>query len=257
MNEKQKSRYIPKSVRNSLLMRSGGICECCGAAGVPDQHHLEEYAFGGVHTLENLLLLCPACHRQIAKYLTQTQQQELQKWNQTNIGLGNLSTTSQLRGIEPSMDIGTVKFMSVQTVLKAYDQNIITIHKESSGIFMNILMLEGFEPKLMVLSNKVIVNDNYIFKVSRNEVIVQDPNGETKFTVTGGQVLTLRGRIIIYGEPFIFTEDGFKFRELNMRYVDVDCANLGNTALTFNESEIVMDVGGAKIIIGNPNPPRL
>lgn len=253
MKEKQKSRHIPNAVRNSLLMRSGGVCECCGAAGVPDQHHLEEYAFGGEHTLENLLLLCPACHRQIPKYLTQTQQQELQKWNQTNIGLGNLSTTSQLRGIEPSMDIGTVKFMSVQTVLKVYDQNIITIHKEPSGIFMNILMLEGFEPKLMVLSNKVIVNDSYGFTVSRNEVIVQDPNGGTKFIITGGQILSLRGSIMIHGEPFIFTEEGFKFRTLNLKYVDWDCANTGNTALTVDKNGIVMDVGGAKIIIGKPN----
>lgn len=249
---KKQNRHIPSSIQKSLLQRSGGICECCGAAGIPDQHHLLEYSLGGPHILENLLLLCPSCHRQIPLYLTHSQQQELQQWHQNNLKNRISCTTTKLKSIESSIDIGTVLFKSVRTVLKVKDQNIITLHKEPSGIYMNIVMLEGFEPKLMILSNKVIVNDSYNIQISADEIIINEQSGKTQFVFKGGQVLKINGQVLINNEPFIFTEnDGFKFRGINMRYTIIECAKTENTALTVNNNEIVMDIGGAKIIIAS------
>ncbi|HHT9129249.1 MAG TPA: HNH endonuclease [Candidatus Brocadiaceae bacterium] len=232
-----------------LLHRSGGVCECCGAAGSPDRHHLQEYSLGGGHELENLLLLCPACHRQIPKHLSLTQQQALQSWNQANVGGGNVNTTAQLRAIESSMEIGTVIFKSVKDVLRAYGQNIITFHKELSGIFMNIVMLEHFEPKLLVLSNKVIVNDGFTLQTSRDEVIVQDPTSATRFRVTGGERLAIRGWVKMRDETFRFDDEGFKFRGMYLKHVEIDCANTGFAAMVVEDANVDLNFGSARIRI--------
>lgn len=250
---RKRNRHIPTGVERLLRQRSGGVCECCGAAGSPDRHHLMEYSLGGGHELENLLLFCPACHRQIPKYLSLTQQEALQSWNQANVGVGNLNTTAHLTAIEPSMDIGTVVFRSVRNVLRAHGQNIITLHKELSGIFMNIVMLEHFEPKLLVLSNKVIVNDGFTLQTSRDEVIVDDSTGATQFRVTGGETLTIRGRVKMRDETFRFDEEGFKFRGMNLKYVEIDCANTGFAAMVVDEASVDLNFGGARIrILGKP-----
>jgi hypothetical protein len=250
---RKRTRNIPTSVGKLLLQRSGSVCECCGAAGLPDRHHLKAYSLGGGHELENLLLLCPACHRQIPKYLSLTQQKALQSWNQANVGIGNLSTTAQLRSIEPSMDIGTVIFKSVRNVLRAYGQNIITLHQELSGIFMNIVMLEHFEPKLLVLSNKVIVNDGFTFQTSRDEVIVDDSTGATQWRVTGGETLTVRGRVKMRDESFRFDDEGFRFRGVNLKYTDIDCANTNFAAMVVDDADVDLNIGGARIrILGKP-----
>ena len=247
-HSRKRTRHIPLGVEELLLQRSGGVCECCGGAGSPDRHHLKEYSLGGGHALENLLLLCPACHRQIPKYLSLSQQQALQSWNEANIGGGNITTTAQLRAIESSMDIGTVIFKSVKDVMRAYGQNIITLHKELSGIFMNIVMLEHFEPKLLVLSNKIIVNDGFTLQTSRDKVIVQDPTSATQFRVTGER-LTIRGRVKMRDETFRFDDEGFKFRGMNLKYAEIDCANTAFAAMVVEDANIDLNFGGARIRI--------
>lgn len=54
------TRYIPMDIRNAVYARD----ECCRWCGAPGQevHHVIYRSHGGPDTLNNLVLLCNACH---------------------------------------------------------------------------------------------------------------------------------------------------------------------------------------------------
>ena len=56
------SRYIPQEVSIRLKIRDYFRCVWCGIH-LYDRHHLMEFHLGGSHILNNLVLLCPNCHR--------------------------------------------------------------------------------------------------------------------------------------------------------------------------------------------------
>jgi hypothetical protein len=61
-----RSRYIPAPVRHALWRRAGGHCEApgCGkTANLQIDHKQVLYCRGGGHALDNLQLLCTACHK--------------------------------------------------------------------------------------------------------------------------------------------------------------------------------------------------
>lgn len=60
---KKRSRNIPKKVSDNVKKRHFFECAWCGT-NLTDQHHIEEYHLGGAHVEDNLILLCPNCHRQ-------------------------------------------------------------------------------------------------------------------------------------------------------------------------------------------------
>jgi 5-methylcytosine-specific restriction endonuclease McrA len=51
--------------RASALAAGGGTCSRCGDRGPVDVHHLRPVREGGTHRLENLVLLCRECHRDV------------------------------------------------------------------------------------------------------------------------------------------------------------------------------------------------
>lgn len=57
-------RYIKKEVNDRLMIRDYFRCVWCGTH-LYDRHHILEFHLGGEHSLENLALLCPNCHRLI------------------------------------------------------------------------------------------------------------------------------------------------------------------------------------------------
>lgn len=62
---KRRKADIPKSVRDEVKERSGGLCEiratgCDGRA--TDMHHVLRRSKGGKHDAGNLLHLCWSCH---------------------------------------------------------------------------------------------------------------------------------------------------------------------------------------------------
>ena len=56
---------IPKKTLQALKERADGRCEYCGGIPGVDSHHIKSRARGGTHDIENLILLCRACHRRV------------------------------------------------------------------------------------------------------------------------------------------------------------------------------------------------
>jgi hypothetical protein len=59
-----KTDPITNEVRNAVRRRSGGVCECCGAAPGTHLHH-RQLRRSGDHTATNLLDLCATCHQRL------------------------------------------------------------------------------------------------------------------------------------------------------------------------------------------------
>src|ERR1700726_2564706 len=77
----RKRKDPPADVLRALRERSKNKCECCGLDITIDKHHIWEFAKGGPETIDNLLCLCPSCHREIPKLLSEDEQHFLQTLN--------------------------------------------------------------------------------------------------------------------------------------------------------------------------------
>lgn len=65
-----KRKPISKSIENHLIARSKGHCEICGYGDLDmisllEKHHIKPISEGGNDELENLIMICPNCHKTI------------------------------------------------------------------------------------------------------------------------------------------------------------------------------------------------
>jgi len=60
------SRYISSDIRRVVRQRSRFGCCVCGCP-IIEYHHITPYSEGGEHTVENLIALCPTCHKRADK----------------------------------------------------------------------------------------------------------------------------------------------------------------------------------------------
>jgi 5-methylcytosine-specific restriction endonuclease McrA len=58
----RRRKKLPAEVLRSVVARAGGCCESCGQHGILHVHHIRALSRGGSNGLENLRLLCSACH---------------------------------------------------------------------------------------------------------------------------------------------------------------------------------------------------
>lgn len=55
-------RDIPKIIKLEVWMRDNGRCTRCSCEDKIHYHHIKRFAEGGLHTKDNIILLCAACH---------------------------------------------------------------------------------------------------------------------------------------------------------------------------------------------------
>ncbi len=58
----RRRKRLPSDVLRALVARSEGCCESCSQRGLLHIHHIRPLSRGGTNALENLRLLCSACH---------------------------------------------------------------------------------------------------------------------------------------------------------------------------------------------------
>lgn len=150
-------KKITKKVSLGIVKRSNKCCECCGIDIKVDKHHILEFFKGGPDTIENLLALCPNCHRQIPKYLDISQQKEIQE--EWSIMLKN-SITHNIKTNLNHFKIGSNTYIDNKSILRINGQSIFIPVEKDGRYYVNIIMLEGFEPQLLVLTNHVVVGGN-------------------------------------------------------------------------------------------------
>jgi 5-methylcytosine-specific restriction endonuclease McrA len=58
----EENRSIPKILRLEVWLRDKGKCTQCGAKDKMHYHHIKRFSDGGLHTKDNIKLLCAPCH---------------------------------------------------------------------------------------------------------------------------------------------------------------------------------------------------
>lgn len=62
MHKRTKALSIPPEVKQAVYERDEGSCVICGRAGSPNAHFIAR-SQGGLGIEENIVTLCPDCHR--------------------------------------------------------------------------------------------------------------------------------------------------------------------------------------------------
>lgn len=62
MHKRTKALAISQAVKAEVFARDCGCCILCGKRGLPNAHYIGR-AQGGLGRAENIVTLCPECHR--------------------------------------------------------------------------------------------------------------------------------------------------------------------------------------------------
>lgn len=62
LNARTRALSISPSVRETVYIRDGGVCVLCKRPGIPNAHVVRR-SQGGLGIAENIVTLCPRCHR--------------------------------------------------------------------------------------------------------------------------------------------------------------------------------------------------
>lgn len=65
--DEESDRDIPLCIRDEVRKRDNNRCSECAVKKHLNFHHIKKYSEGGMHTVENLKLLCVSCHAETHK----------------------------------------------------------------------------------------------------------------------------------------------------------------------------------------------
>ncbi|OGI93783.1 hypothetical protein A3A03_00845 [Candidatus Nomurabacteria bacterium RIFCSPLOWO2_01_FULL_40_18] len=222
-------RYITKKVLVLLKERSKNLCECCGTDIVVDKHHIMEFSRGGPNTLDNLLVLCPSCHRQIPVYLSQSQQKKLQEASL----FARKEITHNVKTNLNEFIMGSSLYKNVKVILNIDNQNIFTPIQKNDRYYVNIIMLEGFKHQLLVFANRVIFGEDF-------EIITKGKN-----------LKIFKGGICLYeifnnefGTPVInISIESVKYGKINYNNDSTDINGSKMIRETYSECDCAIKIG--------------
>lgn len=92
-SRRTKALEIPPKVKAAVFERDDGCCVYCGRVGLPNAHFIAR-SQGGLGIEENILTLCPDCHREydqstnrkeMREYFKEYLQSKYSHWDETKL----------------------------------------------------------------------------------------------------------------------------------------------------------------------------
>ncbi len=203
MSKRQRHKF-KTDVLETLQSRSKGKCECCGLDITIDRHHIWEFAKGGPDVASNILCLCPSCHRVLPPLLTKEDQRFIQTLN-----FEKRSGSFSFYANESEFEIGTVLYKSFRYILTIDGKPTIYPYQVNDRFYVNIVMLEHFDPYLLVIANRVIYkSENITLTSDANTIkIVRGNTSILEIERSDGRIKTALN-FTYRGEPFVFNDEG-------------------------------------------------
>ncbi len=164
------SRHIPEKVSKAVKERHFFECAWCGEK-LTERHHITEFAKGGEHTTENLILLCPNCHTQVHRNEISTE--ELIKRKSNHAKGDRLAGGVQFALKQPLVRLGKAQFRNVPILLMYREKALITI-KESNGEFFISTRFYNQTGDLIfwMSSNRYWTSCDFYIQSKKNELII-------------------------------------------------------------------------------------
>lgn len=193
------SRHIPTEISNLVTSRHFFECAWCGEK-LTERHHITEFAKGGEHTTENLILLCPNCHTQVHKGEIKTE--ELVQRKSTHLRGDRLSGGTQFEVREQNIKIGSALFKNVPTLLM-FKENPLIYFKESNGEYFLSTRFYNKEGELIfwMSSNRYWSQSDFVITSKKVELIIvneQDANNKLRIW-QDDQFLNIEGKNYVNG----------------------------------------------------------
>lgn len=215
------SRNIPPEISKRLKIRDYFRCIWCGTH-LYDRHHIIEFHLGGQHTLENLCLLCPNCHRRVHRGeidpLDLLNRYSTQKKGDRLNGMLNL-------GIEghPTFYLGTTQIEGFNILLTHRSKHLLKYKLADDGELL--LSYQMFDK----LGNLVFwMSDNSFwstidYRISNEHGNLRIENLEDgqylQFTSEGINGLRVMAFSYVGGERFLLTKDRMDLCQINMKNI--------------------------------------
>jgi hypothetical protein len=181
-------RDIPKEIKRRVRERCGFGCVYCGIP-IIDYHHIVPWAECQEHDPENIMLLCPTCHRKVGKW---TRDDQLQvKARPKNILEGKIDGLLYTPGRKLKFEFGggiavnTPNLVMWQPTPNQPEQTIVGARQDEEGrvlMTLNFCNRDG-EQLLKFVDNNFEIGVNVIsdFQFRENYVEYKSKDGETNF----------------------------------------------------------------------------
>jgi hypothetical protein len=127
------SRHISKNVSEALQKKHFFECAWCGTA-LTEQHHIEHYALGGAHTVDNLILLCPNCHTQVHQGTISTT--ELRQRKSTHLEGDRIGGNVVFYLERPDFKVGGNRFINTPRILIYRGNPLFDWKRKNNGKIM-------------------------------------------------------------------------------------------------------------------------
>jgi hypothetical protein len=133
---KEERKAIPAGVSNKVKARHFFECAWCSTP-LNDRHHIEHYAKGGEDTEENLILLCPNCHREVHSEFSNILNEDLYNRKSTHLRGDRFSGSVLFNLNENKIRVGNSIVEDFNHILKLGTENVISIDKIGNEYYLN------------------------------------------------------------------------------------------------------------------------
>lgn len=171
-----KSRHIPKKVSDVVKKSHYFECAWCGQP-LYDRHHIDEFSEGGEHTIENLILLCPNCHRLV--HQGKIDKEELRARKSTHLQGDRIAGGFRTSLQELKLLIGTNKVVISDSkkvdVLRSNSIPFMSILKSEDRIFIDLrLYSQDGVQTFWMKENMYWAPSNYVVETSLDHLRIFD-----------------------------------------------------------------------------------
>jgi HNH endonuclease len=227
-----KNRHIPKIISENIKKRHFFQCAWC-CTGLFDRHHIKEFSEGGEHTEENLILLCPNCHRKV--HNNEIDVKELKKRKSTHLRNDRLQGNFVTDFNKLRIKVGGVTYENSNiplTILKFKDQPIIFAKIENASLLLDVQFYNSQSKLIFWMSKNDYWSDSSFKITSSNNFLeirnTQDNNLFLKIKKQNENLLTLEASFYLGGEKYVFDEDKTNIgRRMMMKGVIIKNCNVG------------------------------
>lgn len=219
INSGKRSRHIPASVEKELLKRH--YFECAwDCTPLYDKHHIVEFAEGGEHSIENLILLCPNCHRQVHEGVIPID--ELLKRKSTHLR-GDRHQGLLLNNYkEARIRLGGAEFLDVTNLLVIENIPLVSVSINNDYLYLSTRFYNKQGELIFWMSNNIFWAPSS-FKIllhGPREIEIKDETDADHYLRIwdNGKILCVEGNNFFKGFAVTLSEDSIELGKNKTKY---------------------------------------
>lgn len=221
------SRYIPKDVSDAVCNQHFFECAWCGTK-LTERHHIEHYALGGIHSISNLILLCPNCHTQV--HYGKISNYDLRNRKSTHLKGDRIEGTFSIHMQKPVFRLGGVRLVDTPVLLILNGENAISwIKDRANDILLSIRLYDENGDLVFWMADNRYWAPRRFRILSEFDNIHISCNGTRFFNIKISQVnneLHINGLFFFNGEPIVLSVNDIQYKSLLLHDIYVNnCAS--------------------------------